>query len=313
MPSIGLSIGRTHWRGGISGVGDSTPPTLSNPVDAKASTTTGTGSVDTDEGNGTLYWVVSTSATPPTATQVKAGQMHTGAAAADSGSQAVSGTGTQSITGGFTGLTSNTQYYAHYMQEDTAANQSSVSSADGFITYEELNAGNIVANPSDLNNATWQKTDIVSVTSNAANGPNGDAIADKVIPSTASSSNHNISDLSLTTTAASWTFRARAKANGYNYLELIIGNSTGYTKYYTMTFDLSNGTTGTSRSATYTGTAAIVALGDGWYRCSITVTVDANSTHRVDFHISDTSDPIHVYTGDGTSGVLGCMAEFYPT
>ncbi|MDP1702588.1 MAG: hypothetical protein Q8L53_16750 [Aestuariivirga sp.] len=113
---------------------DETAPVLSSPVDAADGATAGTGSVSTDEGNGTLYWVVSTSATPPSAAQVKAGQMHTGATAADSGSQAVSGTGVQNITGGFTGLTAETEYFAHYMQEDAEANQSNVASGDGFTT-----------------------------------------------------------------------------------------------------------------------------------------------------------------------------------
>lgn len=133
-----------HRRGGSSSAvsnavtltiaADVTAPTLSSPVDASASDTTGTGSVSTNEGNGTLYFVVSTSASAPSAAQVKAGQMHTGAAAADSGSQAVAGTGVQTITGGFTGLTAATTYYAHYMHEDASANQSSVSSGDGFTT-----------------------------------------------------------------------------------------------------------------------------------------------------------------------------------
>ena len=114
--------------------GDVTAPTLTNPVDNANGTTAATGSVDTDEGNGTLYWVVSTSATPPSAAQVKAGQMHTGAAAADSGSQAVSGTGTQTLSPAPSGLTASTSYTIHFMHEDAAANQSAVSSGNGFTT-----------------------------------------------------------------------------------------------------------------------------------------------------------------------------------
>lgn len=113
---------------------DVTAPTLSSPVDASSGNTTGSGSVSTNEGNGTLYWVVSTSATPPSAAQVKAGNDHTGSAAVDSGNQAVSGTGVQNVSGGFTGLSAATTYYAHYMHEDAGTNQSSVSSADGFTT-----------------------------------------------------------------------------------------------------------------------------------------------------------------------------------
>lgn len=113
---------------------DVTAPTLSSPVDAASGSTGATGSVDTNEGNGTLYWVVSTSGTAPSAAQVKAGQDHTGSTAADSGSQAVSGTGTQTLSPAPSGLTASTAYTIHFMHEDAAANQSSVASGDGFTT-----------------------------------------------------------------------------------------------------------------------------------------------------------------------------------
>lgn len=113
--------------------GDATAPTLSSATATATGATTADLSVDTDEGNGTLYWVVTTSATGPSAAQVKAGQDHTGVAATDSGSQAVSGTGTQNVSGGATGLTGGTTYYAHYMHEDSSANQSSVDTTSALV------------------------------------------------------------------------------------------------------------------------------------------------------------------------------------
>jgi hypothetical protein len=115
---------------------DATAPVLSSPVNTATGAQTGSGTVSTTKGKGTLYWVLSSSASAPSASQIKAGQMHTGAAAALSGSQVVSGTGVHTITGGFTGLTSSTTYYAHYMQEDASpqANRSNVVSGDGFTT-----------------------------------------------------------------------------------------------------------------------------------------------------------------------------------
>lgn len=115
-------------------INDTVAPVLSSPVDTKTDATSGTGSVSTTKATGTLYWVVSTSATAPSAAQVKLGQTHAGVAATDSGSQSVTATGVQSVTGGFTGLTASTTYYAHYMHEDIGPNQSTVSSGDGFTT-----------------------------------------------------------------------------------------------------------------------------------------------------------------------------------
>jgi hypothetical protein len=107
--------------------GDVTAPNLSSPT-AVGGTTTGTGTltVSTDEDNGTLYWVVTTSSTSPTAAQVKAGQDDLGATASDSGSSAVSGTGVQTLTDAATGLAGDFPYYAHFMHEDAATNQSTV-------------------------------------------------------------------------------------------------------------------------------------------------------------------------------------------
>lgn len=107
---------------------DTTAPTLS-AASGTGGTLTCSGSVTTNEANGTLYAVVTGSATAPTAAQVKLGQDSTGTAALRVISQAVSATGVQTIVSG--GVTAGTRYM-HYMHEDAAANQSSVSSSASF-------------------------------------------------------------------------------------------------------------------------------------------------------------------------------------
>ena len=111
---------------------DTTAPTLSAASVTSVGTTTATGNVTTDEGNGTLYSIVSTSATAPSATQIQAGQNHTGAAATWSGNQAVSSTGAKTLS--ITGLTSSTSYYAHFQHKDAANNNSSVVTSAQFTT-----------------------------------------------------------------------------------------------------------------------------------------------------------------------------------
>ncbi len=148
---------------------DVTAPTLSSPTDAANGSTAATGSVSTNEGNGTLYWVVSTSGTAPSAAQVKAGNDHTGSAAADSGSQAVSGTGVQTLSPAPSGLTASTAYTIHFMHEDAAANQSSVSSGDGFTT---ASGGVTLASKGNLINTSAPGTTptiLTSITANAGN------------------------------------------------------------------------------------------------------------------------------------------------
>lgn len=111
---------------------DTTAPTLSSPTDASTGQTTATATVSTNEANGTLYCVVTTSSTSPTAAQVKAGQDNSGAAATYASSQAISSTGVKSFSA--TGLTAGTAYTAHFMHEDAVGNQSTVSKGDGLTT-----------------------------------------------------------------------------------------------------------------------------------------------------------------------------------
>jgi hypothetical protein len=132
---IGLGLGFSTPSAGGGG-GDVTAPTLSSPVGTQTGSTTATIGATTNEGNGTMYGVVSTSSTAPTATQVKAGQMHTGAAAAFAGSTSVASTGAKTISA--TGLTASTAYFAHLMHEDASGNKSSVSTSAQFTTAAGL-------------------------------------------------------------------------------------------------------------------------------------------------------------------------------
>lgn len=115
-----------------SGGGDVTAPTLSSPTGIKDGVYAGDGTVTTDEGNGTLYWVVTTSSSSPSVAQVQAGQDHLGATAVDFGSFGVSSSGLLEVSAD--GLDPNTEYFFHYQHTDAADNDSTVASSSGFTT-----------------------------------------------------------------------------------------------------------------------------------------------------------------------------------
>ena len=117
---------------GLVTSGDTTAPSISSPSVTSVGTTTGTGNITTDEGNGTLYSVVSTSATAPSVAQIQAGQDHTGASAVWAGNQAVSSTGAKTFS--ITGLASSTSYYAHFQHKDSSNNNSTLSTSAQFTT-----------------------------------------------------------------------------------------------------------------------------------------------------------------------------------
>ncbi len=117
---------------GLVASADTTAPTLTSASVTAVGTTTATGNVTTNEGNGTLYSIVSTSATAPSATQIQAGQTNTGATAVWSDNKAVSSTGAKTFS--ITGLTASTAYYAHYQHKDAATNNSTVVTSAQFTT-----------------------------------------------------------------------------------------------------------------------------------------------------------------------------------
>jgi hypothetical protein len=133
----------------VNAAGDTTPPTLSSPTSSATGPTTGSGGVTTDEGNGTLYAVVTTSATAPTAAQIRAGQNQAGAAAVYAANQAVSSTGAKTFNA--TGLSPSTTYYWHFTHRDAASNDSAVASSASFTTTA---ASTLTSSPMKNNTGT---------------------------------------------------------------------------------------------------------------------------------------------------------------
>jgi len=135
------AVGNGPWSASASDTtvgADVTAPILSSASGTATGTTTADLSVTTDEGNGTLYTVVTGSATEPTATQIKAGQDHTGSAATFADDQVITTTGAKSFSA--TGLTAAATYYAHFMHEDAATNQSTVARSSSFTTDASFTA-----------------------------------------------------------------------------------------------------------------------------------------------------------------------------
>lgn len=82
--------------------------------------------ITSDSTDGTLYWYVSTSVTPPTEANLKAG---TGAVAYGSDATPTAGANTAAVTG----LSANATYYRHWFQESSVY-KSSIATSTGFTT-----------------------------------------------------------------------------------------------------------------------------------------------------------------------------------
>jgi hypothetical protein len=124
---------------------DTTAPTLSSPSGAATGKDAGSGTVTTNENNGTLYSVVTLTSTPPSAAQVKAGENASGTLLASGLRPTLAITTTGAKTVAYTGLTSGTAYFPFFMHEDTATNQSTVAAGASFTPTTMAYSGTIGA------------------------------------------------------------------------------------------------------------------------------------------------------------------------
>lgn len=140
---------------------------------------------------------------------------------------------------------------------------------------------------------TWTPV-AASITANTVISPGGTLTADLLREDTFFGF-HYISQ-SVTTTATATTFSVYAKAAGRSNVVLAIRNSAN--TILSASFNLINGTV----SYTSTGlTQSIVSVGNGWYRCVITVATAFAGSNPCEIILGDgiTND----YTGNGFSGI----------
>ena len=151
---------------------------------------------------------------------------------------------------------------------------------------------NLLTFPTAFDDAAWTKLQ-ATITPNTAIAPDGTTTADKLVEDTTASSYHTV-QRTYTATAAVYTFSVNMKAGERNWAAISLYNASTYFAY----FNLATGAVG---SVTPGATSAITSIGNGWYRCSITLTLAAASCATSVWVAS--ADNTYSYTGDGTSGI----------
>jgi hypothetical protein len=180
------------------------------------------------------------------------------------------------------------------------------------VTFESLGllveqqSTNLLLQSEDLD-TTWSETR-ATLSLNSVVAPNGTLTADVLIAST--DNNTHFTTQTFTGTAVSHTFSAYAKANGLNHVALRLFN--GSTQVGLAYYNLSTGATGTVTA----GTASIQAVGNGWYRCSLTATLAASASCTADIFLAN-ADNTNSFAGNAFDGVtlwgfqIGALA--FPT
>ena len=147
---------------------------------------------------------------------------------------------------------------------------------------------------------TWSQVQLLSVTANATNAPDGSNTGSLVIPNTTNNT-HSVRQGFTTAAGTVYTVSCYAKAGGgYNHLAL---STTG--PQNNVYFDLSNGIIESSIGTGITS-ATIQPAGGGWYRCAIIFTGTGVSEGPGLFVYNTTQTDGNVtpgFAGDGTSGL----------
>jgi hypothetical protein len=167
---------------------------------------------------------------------------------------------------------------------------------------------NLQVRSQEFDNAVWTSNflNILAFgsgsTANIAISPDGTQTADLVVESTASSAQHFLFG-TVFSDATTKTFSVYVKSAGRTRMRLQIGASSANQGVYA-DVNLTAGTisNATLISGSYTAVgSSITNVGNGWYRCSVTVTTPATA-HTGYILIADASGATN-YTGDGYSGI----------
>ena len=154
---------------------------------------------------------------------------------------------------------------------------------------------NVLNFSEQIDNAFWAKSN-VTISANAVTSPDGYTNADNLVENTATAV-HGVGNLTgLTLTAVPYTFSVFVKKQNRNFFVIsTFDGSTTLDGY----FNINTGAVATM-PAGMTGT--ITNYGNGWYRCTATRTMGANSDNYFGFNAAPT-DGGSTYLG---TGVVAC-------
>lgn len=159
---------------------------------------------------------------------------------------------------------------------------------DGLVQYAPHN---LILQSQTFDNASWSKSQS-SVTANSLAAPDGTITADTLIENT-SLDYHQLYQTVSVTSGLSYTFSVYAKSKERTAIS--IWNQATGTVY--AIFNLANGSVSQGGG---TSTNQITSIGNGWYRCSVSVSATASGTGFFNIQLYNGATS---YTGDGTSGI----------
>ena len=160
---------------------------------------------------------------------------------------------------------------------------------------------NLLQRSNEFTNSAWAKNG-VSVTASSLSSPDGSLNASKLIPGAS-----NQQFIYQNIGAGQYTHSVYAKAGEYNLLSMGVYDSAWRMQ---AVFNLTTGTI----SSNGAGSAAIVSVGNGWYRCSVSGTTFASAPFRIQV-TNNAADGTSTFAGNGSDGlhIWGAQVEYGST
>ena len=156
---------------------------------------------------------------------------------------------------------------------------------------------NLLVRSEEFENVAWTPSNVATPTADIAVAPDGTLTADKIITSNGLNSGLVFQTFALSA-STTYTFSAYAKAVEWGWTTLQLRGPENVSAG--AWFDLINGSVGTIDAGV---SATIQAVGNGWYRCTVTKTTGTGvSTSRQRIYTTNANNVFT--TGDGTSGIL---------
>ena len=156
---------------------------------------------------------------------------------------------------------------------------------------------NLLLYSDQFQQATWSKVGVV--TANATTAPDGTTTADSAATD---GSNAQVAQGVVIASGATMVGSVYLKPNGLNAVEIVLLAANNTTPYARATFNVATGVISVAVATANGGTnasAAIAPAGNGWYRCSVTVTYPAT-----------TSAGIRINAAGATGAFYGWGAQF---
>jgi hypothetical protein len=152
-----------------------------------------------------------------------------------------------------------------------------------------------------FDNAAWTKI-FSSVTANTEAAPDGTTTADLMVED--STTNGRYLQQSFTTTVQSYTFSCYFKQPTLNARRYVLLYHNESVKGWV--FDIQNGVVGAGGTSGVTAPAAytITSVGNGWYRCAITITGTAASNQFRAYIVTNDGTGLASYAGNGLGSML---------